>query len=77
VKAAPPPKKSAIQDRAEAIACTQPPSDEVRTVGGEVVGSGQDDCLFLDLSIPRKVFENPRVKVSVLSWVHGGYYSKL
>ena len=64
-----------IQDRREAMACTQPPSREVNTVGGEMVGGGHEDCLFLDLTIPRKVFENPQKKVPVLVWIHGGYYS--
>jgi carboxylesterase type B len=74
-KPAPPPKTTEIQDRREALACTQPPSEEVRTVGGAIVGSGHEDCLFLDLTIPRKVFQNPQVKVPVLVWIHGGYYS--
>jgi len=74
-KPVPPPKSTEIQDRQEAIACTQPPSDEVRTVGGAIIGGGSEDCLFLDLTIPQKVFQNPEVKVPVLIWVHGGYYS--
>lgn len=68
-KSRPPPKVEGIQDRKEAIACTQPPADDVRTVGGDVVGAGSEDCLFLDLTIPRSVFENPKVKVPVLVWV--------
>jgi len=74
-KPALPPQVDGIQDRREALACTQPPSQEVRTVGGATVGSGQEDCLFLDLTIPQTVFENPQVKVPILIWVHGGYYS--
>jgi hypothetical protein len=74
-KPIPPPKTDVIQDRSEAIACTQPSSREVTTIDGAIVGSGQEDCLFLDLTIPRKVFENKGAKVPVLQWVHGGYYS--
>src|ERR1700733_5942361 len=74
-KPVPPPKSTEIQDRKEAVACTQPPSQEVRTVGGDVVGGGHEDCLLLDLTIPSKVFKNPQTKVPVLIWVHGGYYS--
>ena len=76
-KPAPPPKATEIQDQRQAIACTQPPSEEVRTVGGAILGAGQEDCLFLDLTIPQKVFENPQAKVPVLVWIHGGYYSNL
>lgn len=77
-KPIPPTKASEVQDRQESIACTQPPSDEVRTVGGAVVGKGSEDCLFLDLTIPEKVVRgDKKEKVSVLIWVHGGYYSKL
>lgn len=66
-----------VQDRQEPIACTQPVSDEVKTVSGAVVGRGVEDCLFLDLTIPEKVFRGERKeKVPVLIWVHGGYYSK-
>lgn len=73
----PPTKVSEVQDRQEPIACTQPPSDEVRTVGGAVVGKGSEDCLFLDLTIPEKVVRSEtKEKVPVLIWVHGGYYSK-
>jgi carboxylesterase type B len=64
-----------IQDRREAVACTQPPSKEVKTVGGQEVGSGSEDCLFLDLTIPRRMVEDRENKVPVLIWVHGGYYS--
>jgi hypothetical protein len=74
-KPIPPPKTDEIQDLREAVACTQPSSREVTTVDGAIVGSGQEDCLFLDLTIPRKVFENKGTKVPVLQWVHGGYYS--
>lgn len=73
----PPPKAAEIQDQRQAIACTQPPSEEVRTVGGVILGAGQEDCLFLDLTIPKKVFENHQTKVPVLVWIHGGYYSTL
>jgi carboxylesterase type B len=66
-----------IQDRREAIACSQPSSFEVTTIAGPIVGSGHEDCLFLDLTIPKKVFENPKTKVPVLVWVHGGYYSNI
>lgn len=66
-----------MQDRQEPIACTQPVSDEVRTVVGDVVGRGVEDCLFLDLTVPEKVFKwDRKEKVPVLIWVHGGYYSK-
>jgi carboxylesterase type B len=68
-KPRPPPRQDGIQDRKEAIACTQPPADDVRTVGGDMVGAGSEDCLFLDLTIPRSVFQNPAVKVPVLVWV--------
>lgn len=76
-KPVPPGKVSEVQDRQEPIACTQPPSDKVQTVGGAVVGKGSEDCLFLDLTIPEKVVRSDKKeKVPVLIWVHGGFYSK-
>ncbi|TID13007.1 putative GTP cyclohydrolase-2 [Venturia nashicola] len=68
---------SEVQDRQEPIACTQPPSDDVRTVGGAVVGKGSEDCLFLDLTIPEKVVKgDKKERIPVLIWVHGGYYAQ-
>ncbi|QDS76157.1 hypothetical protein FKW77_007469 [Venturia effusa] len=75
-KPIPPEKESAVQDRQEPIACTQSPSDEVRTAGGAVVGQGSEDCLFLDLTIPEKVIKEDKKKTPVLIWIHGGYYSQ-
>ncbi|KAE9967136.1 hypothetical protein EG328_008398 [Venturia inaequalis] len=76
-KPVPPGKVSEVQDRQEPIACTQPPSDKVQTVGGAVVGKGSEDCLFLDLTIPEKVVRSDKKeKVPVLIWVHGGFYTQ-
>jgi carboxylesterase type B len=60
-----------------ATACTQPIRSDVRTAHlNKTVGPGQEDCLFLDLTIPKRVYDNPWAKLPVLAWVHGGYYSE-
>ena len=33
---------------------------------------GQEDCLFLNIYIPKNVIENPSDKVPVMFYIHGG-----
>lgn len=76
-KPQPPNKETEIQDARDRVAraCTQPFMDNVKTTQNGFVGTGFEDCLYLDLTIPKKVWENPSTKVPVLVWIHGGYYS--
>ena len=73
-KPAPPTKRAGIQDGRDGSSCTQPVIQDVRTTQDAFVGPGREDCLFLDLTIPRKVFDEPWLKLPVLVWIHGGYY---
>lgn len=66
---------NAIQERQEPITCTQPPLDRVRRVSGAVLGKEAEDCLFLDLTVPEKVFRGEKETVPVLISVHRRYYS--
>jgi carboxylesterase type B len=34
----------------------------------------QEDCLFLDVFVPLKVYLNPGTQVPVLFWIFGGGY---
>ncbi|KAL8715444.1 MAG: hypothetical protein Q9220_000778 [cf. Caloplaca sp. 1 TL-2023] len=34
-----------------------------------------EDCLFLDVYVPRKAVENPNLRLPVISWFYGGAYT--
>lgn len=33
-----------------------------------------EDCLFLDIYVPKKAIDNPSLKLPVISWFYGGAY---
>ena len=33
-----------------------------------------EDCLFLDIYVPKKAIEDPSLKLPVISWFYGGAY---
>jgi carboxylesterase type B len=76
-KPEPPEKFTEIQDDTSPRACTQTIMKNVTTaIGSKIVGPGREDCLFLDLVVPKTVIEKPSAKLPVLTWIHGGYYSE-
>jgi carboxylesterase type B len=53
-----------------------PHQDGIQKVQTVAACSASEDCLFLDVTISKKVIEAPEGKnVPVLVWIHGGAYS--
>ncbi|KAL8994964.1 MAG: hypothetical protein Q9169_005205 [Polycauliona sp. 2 TL-2023] len=88
-KPAPPTPESGVQDGSYGPICIQAPmggSDPAAansSSAGEGLPTGgtlpstkptSEDCLFLDIYVPKKAIDNPSVKLPVISWYHGGSY---
>ncbi|RPA95802.1 alpha/beta-hydrolase [Choiromyces venosus 120613-1] len=64
----PPRNRATIQDGSVGAACPQAPLAPNGTIGVS------EDCLFLDVIVPRSVIEGKARNVPVLFWIFGGGY---
>lgn len=69
-------QRDLVQDGLYGERCVQAvPVWARRLLGVEREYVGREDCLFLDVNVPRKVFDSRQAKkVPVLVWIHGGGY---
>lgn len=78
-------KNSSVQDSSYSTSCIQiSPQKANHPPGGSnpLVGKHdndnvvqQEDCLFLDIYVPRSAFEKRDKQLPVIVWIHGGAYA--
>jgi len=72
-------KELGIQNGAYGSQCVQGPLSFPflnLNVPSTLLGGGSEDCLFLDLYVPRKALKDPSMKLPVIVWLHGGAYGE-